>query len=155
MRSTSALPASILMSKQATLAPHPTSAQTISPPRTPEPPVIATVFPLKSYIFVSSAKSNTHCPHSCLCSFAILHPLFKSRQINHIKKSKSTASPEKYRGDVPAVEVLSHVLRDNSFIGFEQAEIALSHLGHNLESYMQQLAQTWVVLHSSAHMAQG
>src|SRR5208283_1705990 len=68
---------SLTMSRMATSAPHPVSAYTMSLPRTPAPPVMATVFPLKLYIFVSSARSKE------LCCSLILSP-FLCRLKNRI-----------------------------------------------------------------------
>ena len=55
---------------------------------------------------------------------------------------------------MPIEKILRHVFRNDHFVGFEQVEVALSHLGSDLEANMQELAQTAVVGRGPAHMAQ-
>src|SRR5919198_521680 len=128
-----------LRASTATSAPQPTSARTITRPRTPVPPVTTAVRPLKSYIFVSSAKF-------------ILRPSSLGGWLNVTPPNSFT---DEQRSDVALVEVLRHVARDRRLARFEHLQITLAHLGRDLVADVQQLPQARVVAPVARVVAEG
>src|ERR1022692_4097666 len=61
---------------------------------------------------------------------------------------------QEHGSDVPVVKILGHVFRNYSFVGFEEIEVARSHLGSDFEADMQELAQAAVVGRGPAHVTQ-